>query len=541
MTKASSVDASLEGLETDVLVRNAVRAFATKRFDKCRALLEVAAKQDPNSLDVALWSVRLAQKSADWSTLKVASDRWLALEPDSLEARQALAEALGGLNFRAAAAALWTEIAGQRPDDLDSLGQSVRFNRSVGRSSRAEACIKNSLRVTGEDDELRIDLARTLIKSGDLVGARTLLADIATRTPARADRLLHEFLDREETVVAAVLAGSMGSVKSEHSHELSALAETVIHEAVRREADGAFDQAFLGYSALLLMDPADELARRGQKRILEAQTRAITSAMASGDLIRAAEASYDLLSCEPESAHALLHAAHIAVLREENSEGRLLWDTILERGIVAPEAMRAAAKYFEHIGDYRLAYALYEKAGSARPDGKDLAERFSRKLIQIGRSMSAADRLVDAARALSAVPSTSAHFEEAVRRNRQISRAFLTLLRDLYRSNELRSVIDQGLEALNLYPDDFDINRMVARAASKSRDHELAQRQWSILVSHPEAASEALLGLARSAYALRRWAECTGSALALLESDPDHAEARKLLEASRRKLGPDAN
>jgi tetratricopeptide (TPR) repeat protein len=145
--------------------------FELDDYAGAHSALDLADKVAPDLPQTLKMRTHIARRAGDDETLLGFAERWFEKEPNSDEARMALAFALAQAGYYARAAKTFQPIAEREPLRADYLATMGRHYLGARDLDQARAWFERALSVEPEFEEAHYGLARTATYSGDLKAA----------------------------------------------------------------------------------------------------------------------------------------------------------------------------------------------------------------------------------------------------------------------------------------------------------------------------------------------------------------------------------
>lgn len=445
------------------------------------------------------------------------------------------------------AVVVWEKATALKPQ---AVGPAFQLARALHRSGRLEPAALQYLRVLALDPihdkafEALENLSHRFARAGQTggnIGEASAAARIGQQLlalqpgSARARQSAEAIAKAIVTAASALVARAPDIALAQFAVALDLAAD--LPEALRGTAQcyerlGRADQALEVWERLGGMDPQEREAivvrargfaavrdtagrgrRRGHRRLAESEPegqlllRRARSAYSAARLEDAEALLQRLLVLDGLDPGALLLLSRLYV-RQQNWPEAI---TVLTRlGALQPdsaEAREMLARALLHDGQFEAAAQVYEALHRQRPDSREVLEALGRVYARL-RDWSGACRVLR--RLVELDPS------------RPQPRLFYG--RALHQAGNIAEAETQLQSALETNPREGEALALLARIHSKT-DPEGAVEYWSRLAGLNRSAAEPLLQIARIRARQRRSAEARQFFQAVLERDPNHAEA----------------
>jgi predicted Zn-dependent protease len=508
-------------------------AFGANDLAACRVFLEKAQTADPRSLELKRWQARLAWREGDWKALRDIVDTYLAQDAGDREMHQLGARSLSSLKQWPEAAQAWQRVTQLRSDWPEGWFQLAR---SQLRAGRPQAAARSAERLRGfAGREALLASSRLAFESGQMSQAAQALARLADEAPDQARKELRAAGQKGDLRVAALTALALARLPGGEAHRKTAMdmARDLLQRAVAYERRENTVEAYLDYATLAQIEPDDILSRTGMKRTLQFLQERAKEKNTAGDRDGARKTYLEILFCKPDDRHALTALGQMQMADQDWPKAAETWEAAVKAAPGDTKAVLQHARALDRAQDFAAALATWQALLAAEPENAEAQITLSRlpiRMIRAGRQAVEEHRYIAAADAFALVPQDAPEHAEAERRLEHVFRHLRREIREAYKERRFERVVALGVAAAKLAPDDQDTQRLLAQAATRTRDYAIAARAWSkVRLIAPALRAAASLHLARCHLRLGNRTEGRAVLEELLRDEPDHAEAKLLM------------
>lgn len=514
-------------------LRLARDAYAANELTACRAHLEQAGLTGQNALELVRWQARLAWRESDWKTLSEATESYLRVRPSDREMAQLHARALSNSRQWFAATGAWQRVTQLRPDWPESWYQLARIQLRADMPYAAARSAERLLHIAQGDAILLC--ARLALERGQMADAAEAFRRLAAGDPALAEKELRaRERDGDFRAVALAAIGLAHSTDSEsYKTMLNVISRDLVSKAVAGERRGDAVKAHLDYAVLAQIDGGDVMAQSGMKRTLQSLHETARQQIAAGDRQRARKTYLGLLHCRPGDARALAAIGQILMADQDWRRAAEAWDALLGMSPADSKALVQRARALDRAQEFAAALDAWNRVLAADGDNAEAhlaLTKLPSSIVKAGRKAVEEHRYREAAAIFSAVPAGCPEHADVLRRLDQVFRYLHKDMRAAYKERRFEWVVAYGVAAGPIAPDNDDIQRLLAQAAMRTRDYEIAAGAWLRLIALvPAMRPSATLQLARCHQRLGRPQDGRAVLADLLRDEPDNAEAQVLL------------
>ncbi len=518
-------------------------AYAAGDYPGCEASLANL----PDTEQTRLWGVRLASRREQFETVRERAAAYLADYPPHVEVVQLLARAANKLKDAPLAASSWRQLADLSPDPVEALRQAARANAKVGNDSFAIAAAARLAAIAVERADALPMVAATLLELDQFEALAKLVARIAVIDAAGVSALIDTFaLAGNSRGLAAALAGvQMSGSAAAPPVDGEALIQALLSSGVQRERDGAQTAAFNDFRAALVLSHDEVLAVHGIDRLASnflGQARALNRIGEFGEAIHSLRTLYRSDPANPEIVllygRALMNAGELGLAED-------LWCTMIAASPDLEEAWLQRARALEWLDRPIDAMAAWNDLIERWPLNEEAAKhrkKLSQRLFKLGRDAIVAEDPIAAATYLAAIPPDATERPSADQRLDRIGRLLVQAMRADYKAREFTRVVTAGSIGREVAPDNLDLHRLLAKAAAKLRQFDLAAAAWERVAGLQDGA-EAQIELGRNRAALGEYDGAANAAAAAAAFDPSIAglaDLRKIIDAGGAAATPEA-
>ena len=507
--------------------------YAARDHARCEALLADL----PESEQTRFWGVRLASRREQFETVRERAAAYLADYPPHVEVVQTLARAANKLKDAPLAASWWRRLADLAPDPVEALRQAARANAKVGNDSFAITAAGRLTTIAAERPEILPTVATTLLELDQFEALASLVARTAPSEPEAVEALAQAWTEADEPRgLAAVIAGRLtADPDMAPPIDTDSMVEDLLSSGARRERDGAQIPALNDFRAALVLSPDETLARHGVERLKNnflVQARALNRI---GEFDEAIDNFRALYRSDPDDPEVVLAYGRALMNIGELELAGDMWRGAIAANADLEEAWLQRARALEWLDRPIEAVAAWSAVLERWPDNGEARKhrkKLSSKLFGLGRDAIAADDGLAAAKYLRAVPADADERAVAEQRFERIGRLLVKAMRADYKAREFAKVVTAGSIGREVAPDNLDLHRLLAKAAARLRQFDLAAAAWE-RVAELQDGAEAQIELGRNRAALGEYGAAAIAAATAAAFDPmiaGLADLRKIID-----------
>jgi tetratricopeptide (TPR) repeat protein len=297
-------NAAARDLETQALLAQAAELERSERHYEATLVYQRVLNQDPDNVTAREGEQRT----------RAASDAHAQRDEWHRERFTAAIQAFGAEDFDVARDAL-DEILARNPDDQDAVALRERATNAIQRRARSWVELARTLVESGSLDEARTLLRRALEEDASVEGARALQSEIRARVAAAEAEAARE---TEDTAPRETLDASLSSAPTPRVPEVNAQElEELYQRGVDAMQEGRSEDAVRYWELVWSADPKHA---RVQQRLGREYLMRGMEYFANGDIDEATRLWQQALRVDPDDARAVGYLARAQELKTRTRE-----------------------------------------------------------------------------------------------------------------------------------------------------------------------------------------------------------------------------
>lgn len=528
--------------EVNELIERAGECFKRGDVDGAYGLFAQAREADPTSIGALEGLTRIAYDRHAWDDLRVFCLEALELNPDNDQMLLYMARAATAQRNWPEAAPLWDKVGHARPGWTEPMFQSGRAWFRAGDRQAANAATE-AFAAFGAADAVSLRLlGRVAAEVGLVPIALDAYRGMAEADPAMAAGEFAEQTRANEPRAALTCAAAMLAIEPNciNAEQLETLTTRLRQRAEQAEAAGALVAACSDYQTLAALSSAmasdDDFGARAVRRIQRVLLTPARESLKQDDIPAARQQYAAVLDLFPNDVEALQAYGRILMRLRDYNAALPVWARLSGLRSDLLECNVQIARVLERTGRYASASEMWRKVLAAEPSHAEATTSISnneRLMLGEVRAAVTEGRWFDAWNLLRDMREFIAAREEFVQRSEQVGRAVLRSMRAAFKDAAFNEILQLGEMACDLIPDEPEVWLLIGRAGMELRQYEVALPAWEKLqMLDPNSGANPLLQIARCHDRMGRRAEARAAAAAVLERDPEHAEALQIKSRS---------
>jgi tetratricopeptide (TPR) repeat protein len=251
-----------------------------------------------------------------------------------------------------------------------------------------------------------------------------------------------------------------------------------------------------------------------------------------GELSRALSSYEDILRLSPSDSKAAVQRARLLTQLHQWEPAAAAWAAVCA-------AVPGDLKSRIHYARATERAELLEKAGEAwrgvleieSENSEALAAlaRLPARMLKAAKNAVSSQRLPEAYEILSRISPDCAEREDAVRRLARLAHQLRKEMRSHFKGKQYLRIVQSSGAAMKLLPDDAEIHKLIAKAASRSSNHTIALAAWRRLAElDPSMEIANYLEWSRCCMLTAEFGECRKVLAMIQVREPANEKAREL-------------